>query len=94
MMPALNPPNSLIVDAEKLLKELSVASSTYETEENWDMLDETMSLFKYVQTHKENGKVTVTQMQLIDAGILWEITDSYESAIDFFSLGPYTYKVH
>lgn len=70
MMPALNNPNSLIVDAEKLLKELAVASSTYESEENWAMHDEVMSLFKYVQTHKENGKVTVTQMQLIEAGVL------------------------
>lgn len=69
-MPALNNPNSLIVDAEKLLKELAVASSTYESEENWAMHDEVMSLFKYVQTHKENGKVTVTQMQLIEAGVL------------------------
>ena len=69
-MPALNNPNSLIVDAEKLLKELAVASSTYESEENWAMHDEVISLFKYVQTHKNNGKVTVTQMQLIEAGVL------------------------
>ena len=69
-MPELNLPNSLIVDAEKLLKELSVASSTYESEENWAMHDEVISLFKYVQTHKNNGKVTVTQMQLIEAGVL------------------------
>ena len=70
MMPALSNPNSLVVDADKLLKELAFASSTYEAEENWDMHDEVMSLFKYVQTHKNNGKVTVTQMQLIEAGIL------------------------
>ena len=69
-MPELNLPNSLIVDAEKLLKELAVASSTYESEENWAMHDEVMSLFKYVQTHKNNGSVTVTQMQLIEAGVL------------------------
>lgn len=70
MMPALNPPNSLIVDAEKLLQELSVASSSYKKEENWGMLEEVMYLSRYVETHQENGKVTVTQMQLIDAGIL------------------------
>ena len=70
MMPALNNPNSLVVDADKLLKELAVASSTYEAEENWDMHDEVMSLFNYVQTHKNNGSVTVTPEQLIEAGIL------------------------
>jgi len=57
MMPALNLPNSLIVDAEKLLKDLSTKEDV-----QW--------LIDFVQTHKNNGKVTVTQMQLIDAGIL------------------------
>ena len=57
MMPALNNPNSLVVDADKLLKELATK-------------DDAQWLIDFVQTHKNNGKVTVTQMQLIEAGIL------------------------
>ena len=57
MMPALNNPNSLVVDADKLLKELVTK-------------DDAQWLIDFVQTHKNNGKVTVTQMQLIEAGIL------------------------
>ena len=57
MMPALNNPNSLVVDADKLLKELATK-------------DDSQWLIDFVQTHKNNGKVTVTQMQLIEAGIL------------------------
>ena len=57
MMPELNLPNSLVVDAEKLLKELATK-------------DDAQWLIDFVQTHKNNGKVTVTQMQLIEAGIL------------------------
>ena len=57
MMPELNHPNSLVVDAEKLLKDLSTK-------------DDAQWLIDFVQTHKNNGFVTVTQMQLIEAGIL------------------------
>lgn len=70
MMPELNPPNSLIVDAEKLIQELSTAGKTYREQENWAMLEEVMYLHKYVETHQNNGKVTVTQFQLIEAGVL------------------------
>ena len=57
MMPELNLPNSLIVDAEKLLKEL-------------DTKDDAQWLIDFVQANQENGSVTVTQMQLIEAGVL------------------------
>jgi hypothetical protein len=57
MMPALNPPNSLVVDSEKLLNYLSTK-------------DDAQWLIDFVQTHKENGFVTVTQEQLIEAGVL------------------------
>jgi hypothetical protein len=56
-MPALNPPNSLVVDSEKLLNYLSTK-------------DDAQWLIDFVQTHKENGFVTVTQEQLIEAGVL------------------------
>ena len=70
MMQELNNPNSLIVDSVKLLNHLKEAGETYKVQENWAMLEEVMYLHKYVETHQENGKVTVTQEQLIDAGIL------------------------
>lgn len=70
MMPELNTPNSLIVDADKLIKELLTAGEKYKKQENWAMLEEVMYLHKYVETHQENGSVTVTQEQLIEAGVL------------------------
>ena len=70
MMPELNLPNSLVVDSQKLLNQLKDSGESYKKQENWGMLEEVMYLHKYVETHQKNGKVTVTQMQLIDAGIL------------------------
>lgn len=67
---SMNNPNSLIVDADKLIQELTEAGVKYKNQENWPMLEEVMWLQKYVETHQNNGKVTVTQMQLIEAGVL------------------------
>lgn len=70
MMPELNLPNSLVVDSKKLIRKLLILGESYKKQENWGMLEEVMYLHKYVETHQNNGKVTVTQMQLIEAGIL------------------------
>jgi hypothetical protein len=60
---------ALTVNAEDLLKTLAVDSSYYESCEDWDMLDEVISLFKFVNKNAKDGLVTVTQFQLIEAGV-------------------------